>query len=435
MPDPLFQQAEIRLTPVSPIHIGSGNKWQSDEIAVTREHYALRDARAFIEAHRDNPAYALECIEAGDPIPEAYTRYTLPAYLSHDLTPESSGGRRRDARDSPRNYRDKRDFEPTFAGLLGNAAGEKTAAPGKSAGSATSGKTEPSPATTEAVISVSEVADFIKDPFERPFVPGSSLKGSLRTALAWFLVKQLSPGDLMQYLPQTPRPGSRPPNRNWASSNLMKFLFGDIQHDLLKALKVSDSNPIVLENALALSQVQVMNLNREGRLFIKRELPLYMESLQPDTEPLHFALTVDCNALRTHLLNPDENRSIHALQQGMGKVLQTPQMLHNLLRLYAQDLLNHEAAFYNRCNATQAERFIQEMLQDPQGIYLPLGHGTGWQSKTVGRALPPDQKDRIRSTFRLGRQQVSEFPKTRKWAYTRRGPVPMGWAKVEIVWK
>ena len=78
------------------------------------------------------------------------------------------------------------------------------------------------------------IREQIKDVYGKPYLPGSSLKGALRTVLAVAAVEEVKP-DLtrLEY------------NRSWAGQPVERQLFGsDPNHDLLRALQVGDSQPV-----------------------------------------------------------------------------------------------------------------------------------------------------------------------------------------------
>ncbi|MDE3091628.1 MAG: type III-A CRISPR-associated RAMP protein Csm5, partial [Chloroflexota bacterium] len=76
------------------------------------------------------------------------------------------------------------------------------------------------------------VKALIKDAQDRPYIPGSSLKGAFRTALAWMGWSEVKPRLDRAAIGRS---------RSWAGQPLERKLFGpDPNHDLLRALRVSD---------------------------------------------------------------------------------------------------------------------------------------------------------------------------------------------------
>ena len=132
---------------------------------------------------------------------------------------------------------------------------------------------------------------FIKDHNDHPYIPGSSLKGALRTALAWTGWKEIKP-----YLERRAI-GNR---RSWAGRPLERKLFGkDPNHDLLRALQVSDLHGD-LDPGKALVVVNAQVLTRGGL-----QSPIEMESLLPN-RTLTGSITVD-----EYLFSPQAERELH----------------------------------------------------------------------------------------------------------------------------
>jgi CRISPR/Cas system CSM-associated protein Csm5 (group 7 of RAMP superfamily) len=68
------------------------------------------------------------------------------------------------------------------------------------------------------------------------------------------------------------------------------------------------------------------------------------------------------------------------------------------------------------------------------GMLLPVGWGTGWAAKTVTDIVTREDNDlwqEVRNTFRLGRLNVDDFPKTRRLLYQGQNPIsPLGWVQL-----
>jgi len=109
---------------------------------------------------------------------------------------------------------------------------------------------------------VRTIREQIKDCYHRPYIPGSSLKGAIRTALAWAMLKdgviRLEKGVI----------GDNPRN---AAKELMKKLFGaDPNHDLLRAMHVFDPEPVSVGECMELSMVSIYSLTQHaGKEFLR----------------------------------------------------------------------------------------------------------------------------------------------------------------------
>ena len=89
-----------------------------------------------------------------------------------------------------------------------------------------------------------EIREAMKTPFSCPIIPGSSIKGAIRTALLWDLIgddNQEVQNDLKAQL-------QRRSNRSWAGQPIERRMFGkDPNHDLMRAMQVSDTAPIPIQ--------------------------------------------------------------------------------------------------------------------------------------------------------------------------------------------
>lgn len=140
---------------------------------------------------------------------------------------------------------------------------------------------------------------FIKDPYGNPYIPGSSLKGLLRTLL---LVKEIveHPDKFAQVkrnIRQVTRrgDGSRNSLLNKETSLLEELAFHQLKNtdnsrdavnDMFKGLIVSDSKPISKNDLIVTEKI---DYNIKG---IEKTIPLVRESLAPNTQ-VKFCVTVD----------------------------------------------------------------------------------------------------------------------------------------------
>lgn len=249
----------------------------------------------------------------------------------------------------------------------------------------------------------------------RPYLPGSSLKGALRTALAWVMLRE-----------GVVKPGQRDlgPYRYFADNTLERLIFGtDPNHDLLRALHIADTQG-VNPDQLTLSQVTVYSLQRSGKLVSKGpRFRFHLETLPAGTI-LEGSVRRD-----NYLLSPDIARRL--------KFDTRRDYLFNLmqhLKAHAQALIDEELAFFQHTGPQSVVDFYQHLaaslakLPEKESCLLQIGWGTGWVSKTVADTLAPELLAEIRQRYQLGRREVATFPKTRRLIEDSSGPVaPLGW--------
>ena len=137
-----------------------------------------------------------------------------------------------------------------------------------------------------------EIREAIKDVFSRPMIPGSSIKGAIRTTLLWDLIgddNKEAQNDLKEQL-------QRRPNRNWAGQGIERRVLGkDPNHDLMRAVQVSDTAPISID-ALEMGVAWTVTLNQHGELVQKREgnreYKTFVEQIHAD-QTFDFSIKID----------------------------------------------------------------------------------------------------------------------------------------------
>ncbi len=202
---------EATVTPLTPLHIGSGARLLKDyDYAVNKNRTWRIDEDALLEAQ-----------DVDDPAIAATLAKTPPAQLLQAA-----------------------DFKPGSDFFRYSLAGK--------------------PRSTEAGAQLLEQLKTVND---EVYLPGSSLKGAIRTALAWY-------GWQEQGI--KPNKAELERNRKFAGRRLEKRIMGpDPNHDLLRALHIADSGPAG-KDRLILLNVQVLTGGGLGS-------PIELEAIQPDT--------------------------------------------------------------------------------------------------------------------------------------------------------
>ncbi len=265
-----------------------------------------------------------------------------------------------------------------------------------------------------------QLREQIKDPFDRPYLPGSSLKGALRTAVAWHAWGE------RRLQPEIRRIGR---SRQWAAQDYERELMGrNPNHDLMRALQVGDSETVEPDRLMI---VNARVLNRGGGL----AAPIEMEALRPDTS-LHLTVKLD-----RVLFSEWARRG--GLQLEGGPWLTN---LAAVVQARSRDHAAREAKWFGQIEgAGRVAGFYQKLAQanlGPGRFLVQLGWGTGWEDKTFGTRLSvaPDFMERLINDHRLARghrRPNDPFPKSRRVAVAFNGndetpATPFGWAIVEM---
>lgn len=422
------QSGVFRITPVSPIHIGSGEALTPMDYVLDGKMYKVKDVRKYFEDHIDDPDTAMKAVRDGLPLGPNYVRYELSFYGER---PRNSTGPQGRSGGPPGRRADKPMFQatqkldPQMKKLMKQAQA-KSGLPAA-----------PPPPPDQPKDKGSEVREFIKDPFGKPYIPGSSLKGCLRTALAFVLSESVRPGPKVLNNIRS----QRPERKEWLFTNTVNpLMFGrGATEDVLKAFIVRDSAPLEdFRQRFAMTHVKVMNIMQRN-FEAKYGMPIYLESLMPGTGAIEIPFYVDLFRLKkdSALAEVAGGRTVRLLQEGAE--------LSGALQAFSTALIDHEIAFYRDQHANNAVSFF-EGLRRTGAIHLDLGFGTGWNAKTVGLQLEDNELAAIRHKYGRNREGKPNknmgspghpvFPKTRKWAATAKdGYRPMGWFRLEIDWK
>jgi CRISPR-associated protein Csm5 len=277
---------------------------------------------------------------------------------------------------------------------------------------------------------MNQIAEAIKDVYGQPYMPGSSLKGALRTVLAV--------GGASVLKTDLSRPGR---SRSWAAQPIEREIFGrDPNRDLLRALQVGDSTP-VSGNALELVRVNVFPTAQQTRYGRSQGLDVDVEALRRGT-----ALTATIKVDGTLFGDDTAFGRFVEKELSFGKKRNWLTRLPRWAQTVAGRRIANEIEFLeSKTGGEAAAGFYRRLagIWDALGeneFLVQVGWGTGWSSKTFGRMLQrdPEAFERLVRDYRLspqdrGRRAGQPFPKSRKLVRRGERPAePLGWIKVKL---
>jgi CRISPR-associated protein Csm5 len=289
-----------------------------------------------------------------------------------------------------------------------------------------------------------EIREALKDVYQQPYLPGSTLKGALRTALLWWLLDHNDEvcNQLTDFLLAEIR-SERQPEPRFLARRLEEELLGkEPNTDLLRALHVTDSAPCATER-LFLGETMTFSLS-QGQLKPKKEsgadFRAFAEWLTAGTE---LQTSINCDQF---LFTPQVRDRLEFNDAQVSAVNELPKVCN----AYAQALLRREQDYYDAHALPRLgdlyDRF-DRLIDDlpPGACLLNLGWGGGWESKTVGdllRELLSDESfKKLRRRFNLGkhpdkpidRYLDTHFPHSRQLATASGEILPLGWVKLEVL--
>ena len=275
----------------------------------------------------------------------------------------------------------------------------------------------------------------IKDGQNKVYVPGTEIKGTIRTSLLYSLLKdktnyEILRGSLNDFLTFF-RSGASPKEKikklariadaqfeNGLERKLLRGREKDAKYDFLKLVNISDTNAVPLTH-LQIKTIMVLGSTRNIRI--------WEETINPQTE-FQFNFNVQERAFLDELK-----------LQRLKDCLSIPKFLEACY-YRSREILEEDKRYF------VGEKYILELINNLQkenqaiSPLLRLGAGQGFLGTTIGLKVkqndPELYDDAIRegvSFFRKWRTQRGKFPKTRRVIVDSRGnPVSLlGWVKLQ----
>ena len=298
-----------------------------------------------------------------------------------------------------------------------------------------------------------EVREAIKDINHRPYIPGSTLKGAIRTALLWDLINR-NDTHYKQTLEKLEQLPTQQPRGNPRQETPMKpiewtFLGSDPNSDLLRALQISDTTSIEF-SGLEIGNAWTVTLDSNHQLVEKiekgQEYKIFVEQIQPQ-QVLTFSLNID-----EWLLTEPASCRLNFDDSQVDAIRNIAAVCHWV----TGDLIEREQEFFSTYNFPEIANIynrllrLNESLTGSGSFLLQIGWGTGYDSKTITPLFTYDENDaeaaqelltNLRKRFRLGQSRSHprtydkrQFPKTRRIFYRGQTPVsPFGWVKISPI--
>lgn len=315
------------------------------------------------------------------------------------------------------------------------------------------------------------------------YIPGSTLKGSIRTAILWWVLKNDSElfgkvkryleillnartlsehienartledikieierihhlkqnsdvymnllveiaGEKVKKITKKVRDLSKI-RREDVDDEIEKLVFGqDPTKDFLRSLQVSDTHAIP-DARLKVEEIRTLTTLRNGRHGWEK-FRTYVEALKRGTKR-DLEMNID-----KFLLDGDAARELH-FESKQSLLREIPKICNE----FADTSIVDEINFFKQYNTPSELGDILEFYERTRerkkedSFLLRLAWGSGWHEMTVGRLLDPYLLIGLRKKFGgLGKNRVPEFPKTRRFVFENGKPkYPLGWVKLEL---
>lgn len=272
------------------------------------------------------------------------------------------------------------------------------------------------------------IAEHVKTSHQA-YIPGSSLKGSLKSALLYDLADDDSISRV-ETLIKRGRKG-KPEIKIWDSQKFVDSLLSSNpgkapNTSIMRFLQVTDTSPV---KRMSIHSVNSVKVNNTGWGWYKHSEDIgttYMETIGKGNK-----LEFDMN------FNQKE-RVIKKLNLEYKEEYLSPERVLDCIYRFSDDLTENEIEFSNKYRVKFLEDFYEELqeMNTPEGPVMNVGQGTGFLAKTIGLKVKKyDEEnytqiyDKVREATR-GRSYPDEFPKTRR--IVMEDKVPLGWVRVEL---
>lgn len=290
----------------------------------------------------------------------------------------------------------------------------------------------------------SEVRLAVKSPDYRLYIPGSSIKGAMKTAWAYDYCKKNS--KILTDISKVD--GDR--KAHALVQNLFQSDEGkDANYDLFRVLQIGDTEPVKPEDALYVVAARVLSAAvRPGSKNVPAQWKNYWifceavarETTHTGSAAMNMELLSDKNAQR-ELKWREEQREFSL------------QSLCRAVNSFALDICNWEIEYFSKIIQTQERCETESVLKlyrdywkkqletifnnaSENTCYLSIGYGSGWHKMTVGMLLERELGDKfkvLREKLGLAKRHTEfDYPKSRKLIKEGKATYPFGWVKLEF---
>ncbi|NTV18264.1 MAG: type III-A CRISPR-associated RAMP protein Csm5 [Bacteroidales bacterium] len=259
----------------------------------------------------------------------------------------------------------------------------------------------------------------------RQFVPGSTIKGAIRTAVLLDWMTKTSKGK--EYLNEIK---NYVENEDWLplkKSNPEKLCFGNISHDPFRHLRIGDSG-FFISNTLSVRNIQRVSITQQEYSGINdNDIPLWLEVLMPGALS-SFSISMQLPMKPTGFSFID-NQSIADLFKKINK-----QSLDSCS--HEMKKLENSSRRFEPLKKFYEKLYLQIQRARPEVAVIRLGNGKTWYDNSIGLAVDNDNAGEqfpFEGYLRLLKLGELPFPSTRTLLVHNGSPsTPLGWVKLEV---
>jgi CRISPR type III-A-associated RAMP protein Csm5 len=263
----------------------------------------------------------------------------------------------------------------------------------------------------------------------RPYIPGSSIKGAIRTALVYHEIKNSEKklNDLKERINQ---------RRAWNEvEKELDKIFGFYGDDVLKFLQVSDTS------CFSETSIRIYHSKRVNIKSSVSSIPMNYEAIIPNLESVTFEIKTTVQDIHIKEYEKLDNGFLY-LHKG------NEQKLFPILNTFSENFINSEISAFQMIDSKDVVNHIEKFYFSALGeipinkkreAIISLGRGKSFFNSTIDLLLDSDTLKTLRKNKNVGlskrnRELVNPFPITRTVYYENGGIKGMfGWAKISMV--
>ncbi|MEP0861580.1 MAG: type III-A CRISPR-associated RAMP protein Csm5 [Ignavibacterium sp.] len=293
---------------------------------------------------------------------------------------------------------------------------------------------------------VNEIYQFERDGNGYPYIPGSSMKGAIRTAILAELFAVL-PQDEKEKLLNLAKDYKK--GESWASEPILNEIFGsDSNYNLMRTIHTYDS---YFDSELELKLLHILSLKSKIEYGWKKmgrdkktKLPFplqmnakYSTSIIVESLPIGSLGYFSINLNNFLMSNPSIKEELKFKDNALSAVRDFVRTINT----YSKDKLEKEKEFFNNLKSpkeltsviTEIDKLLKQIEKlSKDEFILRMSWGSGWKGMT-GDHLDNNWLKIFRNKYKLGKIGFDIFPKTRRIVFEDDEPKYLpGWIKVKL---
>lgn len=277
--------------------------------------------------------------------------------------------------------------------------------------------------TLHNISAMVEFHPLIRDGFANPYIPGTSIKGVIRTAILYCYLKKLKSENLTrfnQYIPIIEQFIQNRKNKKEFDEIIIQDVFQNFNiqgksrspnTDWLRMLHISDAYPINLKESI-LIQANILKKENEGFKFKaennNQNTSIWIECFEDGTI-FEFEMVWDKKILR------EFNAGNTYLPKSLDEIF-------TCLSEWSNDIISFEKVFANGNSLAN--------WYDNSEFNFRLGFGSGMVSTTITLLLDESLRKKIRNYAGLNRGEAIAPKSRRVWNYNNKW-IPFGWGLLQ----